>query len=68
MKDPDDKWHPGISIHKIPVRAGIAGLIFTVGSMAVFLTGIPAARYFLLVALVLGIGIAVVLRFTDRAR
>lgn len=68
MKDHDNKRHPGISMHKIPVGAGIAGLIFTVGSMVVLMIGIPALRYFLGVALVLGLGIAVALHFTDRAR
>ena len=55
-------------MHKIPVGAGIAGVVFTVGSMAVFLIGIPALRYFLGLALVLGIGIAIALHFTDRTR
>lgn len=68
MTDHDNKRHPGISMHRIPVGAGIAGVVFTVGSMAVFLIGIPALRYFLGLALVLGIGIAIMLHFTDRAR
>ena len=68
MKDHDNKRHLGITMHKMPVGAGFAGVVFTVGSMAVFLIGIPALRYFLLAALALGIGIAVVLHFTDRAR
>jgi len=68
MKDHDDKRHPGISMHKIPVGAGIAGLVFTVGSMAVFLIGIPALRYFLGLGLVLWLGIAIVLHLTDRSR
>ncbi len=68
MKDHDNRRHPGISMHRIPVGAGIAGVLFTVGSMAVFLIGIPALRYFLGLALVLGIGIAIVLHLTDRSR
>lgn len=68
MKDHDNKRHPGISMHKLPIGGGIAGLVFAVGSMGIFLIGIPALWYFLGLALVLGIGIAVVLHFTDRAR
>ena len=55
-------------MHKMPVGAGIAGVVFTAGSMAIFLIGVPLLRYFLVVALVLGIGIAIVPHFTDRAR
>ncbi len=54
--------HPGISIHHIQVGGGIAGLIFTVGSLAVFLSGMPALWYFMGGAIALGAGIAVVLR------
>jgi hypothetical protein len=56
-----DGVHPGIAIHKIPVGAGFAGLIFTVGSLAVFLVGVPVLWYFLAGAIVLGIGFAAVL-------
>lgn len=54
--------HPGISIHHIQVGGGIAGLIFTVGSLAVFLSGMPALWYFLGGAIALGAGGAFVLR------
>ena len=57
-----DAPHPGITMHKIPVKAGVAGAIFTIGSMLIFLIGIPALWTFLAFAIVLGIGIAVVLR------
>ena len=55
--------HPGITMHKIPVGAGFPGLVFTIGMLAVFLMGIPALIYFLVLAIVLGIGFAVMLRF-----
>jgi hypothetical protein len=58
--------HPGISVHHIQVGGGIAGLIFTVGSVVVFLLGIPALWYFLGCAIALGAGIAVVLRMLRR--
>lgn len=60
-----NELHPGITMHKIPVKAGFAGLIFTVGTLTVFLIGIPALVYFLALACVLGIAVAVMLRFKD---
>jgi hypothetical protein len=57
--------HPGISIHKIPVGAGIAGLIFTVGSLAIFLVGLPVLWYFLAGAVALGLGVAVLLHLRE---
>jgi hypothetical protein len=59
------RLHPGITMHKIPVGAGFAGLIFTFGSLAIFLLGLPELWYFLAGALVLGGGIALVLRLTE---
>ncbi len=35
--------HPGITMHKIPVK-GAAGLLFTVGIIAVALISLPQAR------------------------
>lgn len=58
--------HPGITMHKIPVGAGFPGLVFTIGVLAVFLMSIPALTYFLVFAIVLGIGFAVMLRFIPR--
>ena len=58
--------HPGISIHHIQVGGGIAGLMFTVTCMLVFLLGVPALWYFLGGAIALGAGIAVVLTMVRR--
>lgn len=58
--------HPGITMHKIPVQAGFPGVLFTLGTMAVFLLGIAALKYFLVFAIVLGIVFAVMLRFIPR--
>jgi hypothetical protein len=58
---------PQINVSKIPGGSGIAGTLFAVISMTIFLIGIPALRYFLLGAVVLGGGIALVRRLTDRA-
>lgn len=54
--------HPGITIHKLPVGAGFAGLVFTLGSVAIFLIGLPELWYFVVGAIALGIGVAAGLR------
>ena len=59
---------PEIDIAKIKVGGGVAGLIFTIGSMWIFLAGIPALWYFLALAIAAGAGVAVALRFSDPAR
>jgi len=56
------EFHPGITIHEIPVGAGFAGLIFTVGSLAIFLSGLPVLWYFLVGAVALGVGFALIFR------
>lgn len=61
-----NELHPGITMHKIPVKAGFPGVLFTIGVMAVYLMGIPDLIYFLVLAVVLGIGVAVMLRFIPR--
>ncbi|MGB9489345.1 MAG: hypothetical protein WCA92_02660 [Terriglobales bacterium] len=59
-------FHPGITMHRIPAGAGFAGLIFTVGSLAIFLIGLPVLWYFLAGAIALGVGFATVLHFRKR--
>jgi hypothetical protein len=58
--------HPGITTHRIPVGAGFAGLIFTIGSLVIFLVGLPILWYFLAGAVALGIGFAAVLHLRVR--
>jgi len=58
----DESSRAEINMAKIPVGGGAAGLIFAVGTMAVFVIGIPTIRYMLPASLVLGCGIAAVLR------
>jgi hypothetical protein len=48
------KRHPGISMHRLPIAGGLMGLVFTVGSCLIFLIGIPAMRYFLAGAIIVG--------------
>jgi hypothetical protein len=54
---------PQINMSKLAVGGGIAGTIFAVFSTLIFLIGIPALRYFLLAAVVLGCGVALILHF-----
>ena len=58
--------NPQINISKIPGGAGIAGALFALGSTLIFLIGIPRLRYFFVAALILGFGIALILRFIHR--
>jgi hypothetical protein len=58
--------NPQINVSKIPGGTGIAGALFAVGSMLIFLFGVPRIRYFFIAAIILGCGIALVLRFIRR--
>ena len=57
---------PEINISKIPVGPGVAGVIFTLGTLLIFLFGVPGLWVFFGLALALGLGVAVFLRLTDR--
>lgn len=54
---------PQINVSKITAGGGIAGAIFTLASMLIFLIGIPALRLFLPAAIALGFGMALVIHF-----
>ena len=58
MPAPNDAPHPGISMHKIRVGAGVAGFIVAAGFVTIGLTGVPMFRDFLVLAIALGAGIA----------
>jgi len=60
--------HPGITMHKIPVDGGYIGLVFTIGSIAIFVAGFPAFWYVIALSVVLGIGIALVLRLISNKK
>jgi hypothetical protein len=64
----DEKRHPGITMHKLSFGGGFMGLLFTLGSVLIFVLGLPALWYFVAFALVLGVGFAVVLRFVSSSR
>jgi len=59
----EDNPNPQINMSKIVVGGGIAGAIFTVGSMLIFLIGIPVLRYMFPAAITLGCGVALILHF-----
>ncbi len=54
---------PQINVSKIQSGGGIAGTLFAALSVLIFLVGIPAMRFFLPAAVVLGGGIAVVIHY-----
>lgn len=58
-----DVANPQINVSKITGGGGIAGAMFAVISMLIFLIGIPALRYMLPAAAILGCGIALGLHF-----
>ncbi len=59
--DGKDQDRPEIQMAKIPVN-GPMGLVFTVGTMAIFFLALPEIRWFLLLALPAGILVGVTLR------
>jgi hypothetical protein len=49
---------PQINASKLVVGGGIAGAVFTIGSMLIFLAGLPILRYMFPAAFLLGCGLA----------
>jgi hypothetical protein len=64
----EDTALPQINASKIVVGGGLAGAFVALGSMSIFLVGVPLIRYLFPVAVVLGLGIALVLHFTRHER
>lgn len=62
----DNTPTPQINVSKIPGGTGIAGALFAIGSMLIFLFGVPRIRYFFIGAIIVGFGVALVLRFVRR--
>lgn len=65
--------HPGINMHKLPVGGGFVGILFAIGSAAIFILGFPTLWYFVAFAFAFGIAIAAVLkiasgRLSDRGK
>jgi sugar phosphate permease len=59
----NDVSNPQINVSKIALGGGIAGAIFTIGSMVIFLLGIPLLRYIFPAAIALGCAVALILHF-----
>jgi hypothetical protein len=57
---------PQINVSKIPGAGGVAGALFAIISMTIFLIGIPALRYMLPAAAVIGCVVALAMRFVHR--
>jgi hypothetical protein len=64
----DNDRHPGITMHKLPVGGGFAGLVFAVGSALIFVLGLPSLWYFVAFSAALGVGIAVIFRLVNNRR
>jgi len=54
---------PQINVSKIPGGGGVAGAMFAIISLAIFLIGIPALRWFLPGAILIGAVVAVAIHF-----
>ena len=54
---------PQINVSKISGGGGVAGAMVAIISTLIFLIGIPALRYFLTAAIVLGSGAAIIFHF-----
>ena len=63
-----EKWHSGITMHKLSFGSGFIGLLFAVGSALIFVLGFPTLWYFVALAFALGLAIAGVLRFANTWR
>ena len=62
----EENRNPQINFSKIPGGAGIAGALFAMISMTIFLIGIPRLRIFFPAAIILGCVVALFLRFVRR--
>ena len=51
--------HPGISIHRIAVGGGIMSAVFAIGTVLIFVIGVPLGPWFLLGSVLLGAAVAV---------
>jgi len=45
--------NPQINVSKIPGGTGIAGALFAISSMLIFLFGVPRIRYFFIASIIL---------------
>jgi hypothetical protein len=64
MKEPS---RPDINLSQIKVGGTVGGLIFAIGSMAIFLVGVQGLWLFLIGAIALGAGFATIFYLIRRA-
>ena len=62
----DNRLHAGISMHKIAVGSGFAGLVFTLGTVFIFGFGVPFVGFAFLAAIPFGLLLAAILRRVHR--
>jgi hypothetical protein len=55
----DSERRAGISIHRIAVGGDIMGALFAIGSVLIFVVGVPLGPWFLLGSILLGTVVAV---------
>lgn len=60
--------HPGITMHKLPVGGGFVGILFALGSAAIFLVGLPSLWCFVVLSAGLGIAIAALFSYFRQTR
>jgi hypothetical protein len=53
-------------MHRMAVGGGIMGALFAIGTVLIFVIGLPVSRWFLLASVLLGTGVASVLYFWHR--
>jgi hypothetical protein len=61
-----DPRNPQINASKIPVAGNIAGAIFALGVIAICVTAFPALWYIAPAAILVGCGVALLLRLSHR--
>lgn len=62
-------WHRGITMHRMEIGDGVAGVTFTIGSLAIFLIALPSLVYFVAFTVLLGVAVAGLLSyFHEQAR
>jgi hypothetical protein len=57
----ESERHPGISIHRIAVGGGIMGAVFAIGTVLIFVVGVPLGPWFLAGSILLGTAVAATL-------
>jgi hypothetical protein len=53
--------HPGVSIHRMAVGGGLMGAVFAIGTVLIFVVGVPLGPWFLLASVLLGARVAAAL-------